>query len=76
MGDHFPLELGFYITTPKVQGWTIHKLFESLSEHPCVFQDFDMNKYTRCCPLSQDAMILDYFSKWETEIHFDTYQIW
>ena len=40
MGDHFPIELGFYITIPKAQGHTIHKLIASLSEHPCPFLRF------------------------------------
>ena len=40
MGDHFPIELGFYITIPKAQGCTIHKLIASLSDHPCPFLRF------------------------------------
>jgi hypothetical protein len=40
MGDHFPIQLGFCITIPKAQGQTIHKLFASLSEHPCAFLRF------------------------------------
>ncbi len=37
MGDHFLIELGFYIIIPKAQGHTICKLIASLSEHPCPF---------------------------------------
>lgn len=37
MCDHFLCELGLCITILKAQGQNIHKLFASLSEHPCAF---------------------------------------
>ena len=37
MADSFPIKLGFYITVPKCQGRSIHKLIPPLSEHPTNF---------------------------------------